>query len=334
MMAAAVRPEKILKDLAKLWVDLGKEDSQKGSASVLRACAMTLIAAVEQEADAAAVGETLAELMHQHPSRAIVLRVCPDQESALDARVFAQCWMPFGRQQQICCEQIEITASPSRVDDLPKLVLGLMVPDLPVVLWCRSERLARDSNFQNLFPLASKIIVDTTHFDDTAHFDESQQTGLDFIRELHAKNYNVADLAWTRLTRWRESVAHLFDNQHARERLKQIDTVTISHSGPELKAALPSRIAYLVAWFNHTLPLPFKLHLKAAGATSDRLIQGIELTGTGFSASITLEGAAAVARVDRLTRRIPFPKLSGFELLREELGILGPDPVFKSSLHE
>jgi glucose-6-phosphate dehydrogenase assembly protein OpcA len=325
-MATAVKPEKILKDLAKLWVDLGKEDSQKGSAGVLRACAMTLIAAVEQEADAAAVGGTLAELVHQHPSRAIVLRVCPDQESALDARVFAQCWMPFGRRQQICCEQIEITASPSRVDDLPKLVLGLMVPDLPVVMWCRSERLARDANFQHLFPLASKIIVDTTHFD------ESAQTGLDFIRELQSQNHNVADLAWTRLTRWRESVAHIFDNQHARERLNQIDTVTITHSGPELQATLPSRLAYLAAWFKHTLPSPFKLNLNATGAPSDRLIQGIELTGAGFSASINLEGAAAIARVDQLTRRIPFPKLTDLELLREELGILGPDPVFKSSL--
>ncbi len=326
--ATAVQPEKILKDLAKLWVDLGKEDSQKGSASVLRACAMTLIAAVEQEADAAEVGETLAELMHQHPSRAIVLRVCPDQESALDARVFAQCWMPFGRQQQICCEQIEITASPSRVDDLPKLVLGLMVPDLPVVLWCRSERLAMDANFQNLFPLATKIIVDT----DNQTEPRPSGSGLDFIRELHAKNYNVADLAWTRLTRWRESVAHIFDNQHARERLHQIDTVTITHSGPQLTGTPPSRIAYLAAWFKNTLPSPFKLNLKAIGAAPDRLIQGIELTGADFSASITLEGATAIARVDQLTRRIPFPKLTGFELLREELGILGPDPVFRRVL--
>ncbi len=325
-MATAVRPEKILKDLAKLWVDLGTEDSKKGSAGVLRACAMTLIAAVEQEADAAAVGATLAELMHQHPSRAIVLRVCPDQQSGLDARVFAQCWLPFGRHQQICCEQIEITASPSRVDDLPKLVLGLMVPDLPVVLWCRSEGLAKDANFQNLFPLASKIIVDTTHFD------ESQETGLDFVRKLDAENYNVADLAWTRLTRWRESVSHVFDNQQARAHVGQIETVTIRHSGSEIKTGLPSRLAYLAAWFKSTLPNPFELRLKASGTASDRLVHGIELSGAEFSASIELEGTAAVVRVNRLTRRIPFPKLTDFELLREELGILGPDPVFKRSL--
>src|SRR5947209_9729460 len=259
-MATAVQPERILKDLAKLWVDLGKEDSQKGSAGVLRACAMTLIAAVEEQADAAAVGETLAELMHQHPSRAIVLRVCADQESALDARVFAQCWMPFGRRQQICCEQIEITASPSRVDDLPKLVLGLMVPDLPVVLWCRSERLAKDPNFQHLFPLASKIIVDTEHSTpETPQTgrqpgQSSGPTGPAFIKDPSFRGFNIADLAWTRLTRWRESVAQVFDNEQALRHLPGIGSVTITHSGPDAGQPLPSRLIYLSGWLKCTIP--------------------------------------------------------------------------------
>jgi len=30
--------------------------------------------------------------------------------TALGARVYSQCWMPFGERRQICCEQIEITA--------------------------------------------------------------------------------------------------------------------------------------------------------------------------------------------------------------------------------
>src|SRR5436190_23704683 len=113
-MPTAIKPEKILKELAKLWVDLAKEETDKNSAGVLRACAMTLIVAVEEREDAQAVGETIAELMHEHPSRAIVLDVRKDgvgtdgvpQDGGgqLDARVFAQCWMPFGRRQQICCE--------------------------------------------------------------------------------------------------------------------------------------------------------------------------------------------------------------------------------------
>lgn len=320
-MAAAVRPDKILKDLAKLWVDLGKQDSEKDSAGVLRACAMTLIAAVEQESDAAAVGETLGELMHQHPSRAIVLRVCPDPGAALDARVFAQCWMPFGRRQQICCEQIEITAAPSRVEDLPNLVLGLTVPDLPVVLWCRGEPI------RNLFPLANKIILDTER-SGAAH----PTTGIEQVRQFTREGYNVADLAWTRLTRWRDSIAQMFDNQAARQHLAAVDTVVVTHSGAPAPEPLPSRLVYLKSWLERTMPSPFRLLLQASATDSGRTIGGIELRGPGFSACVTLEGAAAVLRVDDLTRRIPFPKLSDYELMREELGILGIDPVFRRCL--
>ena len=53
-MEAAVRPERLLKDLRNLWVDLGKDEP----AGVLRACAMTLIVVVEEERDAQEFGET------------------------------------------------------------------------------------------------------------------------------------------------------------------------------------------------------------------------------------------------------------------------------------
>ena len=100
---------------------------------MIRACAMTLIVVVEEERDAQAIGETLAALMHEHPSRAIVLRVRSGNEPSLSARVFAQCWMPFGSRQQICCEQVEIISSLASFSDVTSVLRGLIVPDLPVV---------------------------------------------------------------------------------------------------------------------------------------------------------------------------------------------------------
>src|SRR5579884_262066 len=165
-MGTAIQPEKILKDLAQLWRDLAKEDGEKNAAGVLRACAMTLIAAVEQPDAAQSVGQTIAELIHEHPSRAIVLDVQQDASADLGARVFAQCWMPFGRRQQICCEEIEIAAPEHLLADVPKLLLALTVPDLPVVLWVRCPRTVMHAEFQRIFPLANKIIVDSECFED------------------------------------------------------------------------------------------------------------------------------------------------------------------------
>ncbi len=319
-MSAAVRPERILKDLAKLWVDLSKEDSHKGSAGVLRACAMTLIAAVEVESDAQAVSETIAEIMHQHPSRVIVMKVLPEHEPGLDARVFAQCWMPFGRRQQICCEEIEITASEARVDDLPKLVLGLMVPDLPVVLWCRSERLARDPGFQQLFRLADKIILDSADFADPA-------AALAYIRELTKQGHPVADLAWTRLTRLRQSVAQIFDNEALLPSLKRLNHVTISYSGPAQAGVdhAPTALEYLIAWFRTTLSVPVEAVFRQTQPNFE--ILGISMEGPDLHVSIELEEGAASIYVNGLSRRMSFPKLGDSDLMREELSILSEDPI-------
>ena len=116
-------PDKILKELSDLWVTMGKPDAAEGVTDngVLRACAMTLIAVVDESEDAMALGETLASLMRDHPSRAIVIRLKTEPDT-LDCRVFAQCWMPFGHRRQICCEQVEITVSLNRLEDIPNIV--------------------------------------------------------------------------------------------------------------------------------------------------------------------------------------------------------------------
>ncbi len=74
--------------------------------------------------------------------------------------------MPFGHRQQICCEQIEITASDASLPDFAPVVLPLTVPDLPVILWCRSPRLFRLPAFSQLCAIAQKVVLDSAAFDD------------------------------------------------------------------------------------------------------------------------------------------------------------------------
>jgi glucose-6-phosphate dehydrogenase assembly protein OpcA len=324
-MSAAVKPERILKDLAKLWIDLGKEDHQKEAAGVLRSCSMTLIAAVEEEGDAQAVGETIAGIMHQHPSRVIVMRVDSSQKDSLDARVFAQCWMPFGRRQQICCEEIEITASPSRVEDLPKLVLGIMVPDLPVVLWCRGEQLFRDAAFQNLFPLADKIIIDSAKVHNSAE-------ALPLIRKVMESGRNISDLSWTRLTRLRQTIAQIFENQSLLPRLQGLENVAVSYSGPAAAEPdqAPAGLEYLVSWFHNSVSAPVETVFRQT--QPDYEILGVSMEGPELHASVELQDGAAEVYVNGLSRRISFPKQTACDLMREELSILGPDPVYRRAL--
>jgi glucose-6-phosphate dehydrogenase assembly protein OpcA len=279
---------------------------------------MTLIVAVEEREHAQAVGETIAELMHEHPSRAIVLHV--EQDSAtgeLDARVFAQCWMPFGRRQQICCEEVEITAPEALLADVPKLLLGLTVPDLPVVLWVRSPRLAMHPEFQKIFPLASKIIIDSDSFEDGI-------TAYEFVAGMNRRGDNVADLAWTRMTGLRQMVAQIFEDERYRPYLEKIETVTISRTSERVGTH------YLARWFRNALP---RAGVRFRTGTGSAAVTGVDLVGGDFLASVSLDGSGCgLLKMKELTQRTAMPPSTEHALLREELSIVGVDPIFQRCL--
>ena len=314
---SSVQPEKILKELEKLWIEMGQAEPDKRSA-VLRACSMTFLVALDESDDAQAAGETLAELMHEHPSRAIVLRIDTRPGDTLEAAVLAQCWMPFGRRQQICCEQIEIRASASRLEEVPRIVMGVMVPDLPVVLWCRGSGLCRDGRFQELFPMIDKLIVDSAHFADASE-------GIEFVRSLRGRAL-TADLAWTRLTRWREMVTLLFDDPPSRALVVRVKRIRIRHRAGQA----PSAAHYMAGWLKRTMPSVAQVEFEE-GVGDNGEIQGIFFSGEGVEASVESNGSCVDLTMNSIVSGVPFPKVSVLETLRDELSILGRDPVFEAS---
>jgi glucose-6-phosphate dehydrogenase assembly protein OpcA len=319
-VAATVKPERILKDLSKLWIDLAEQDPN----GVLRACAMTLIVVVEEAHDAAAVGEMLAMLMHEHPSRAIVLRVRGGEHPDLDARVFAQCWMPFGRAQQICCEEIEIVSSIGSLADVPPVVRGLVAPDLPVVIYCPSENLWWLRQFQALLPLANKLILDSHGMPNSlralAYLDSlKQNTGL-----------RKADLAWSRLTPWRESVARIFDEPARRRAIYDLTEVQILYKNDDE----PASAYYLAAWFMHVLGAGVKLNIAPGVGPEFASIARIGLIGPRLEASVELMDTSTVeVRVNGEREQVNvYPQMTEYEALRHELAVADRDPVFEDVL--
>src|SRR5262249_21663725 len=204
LMAATIQPDRILHELSELWVSLGKQNGDE-STGVLRACAMTLVVVAEAREEAAEVGETLALLMRDHPSRSVVVRVRDSDEPELEARVFAQCWMPFGQRRQICCEQIEISTSNTSLADVPAVVLPLVAADLPVILWFRPLRLLGSPALRDLAHIATKTIIDSASIPDVRGV-------LQRLARAADSGVGLGDLAWTRLTRWRELIAQVFEN--------------------------------------------------------------------------------------------------------------------------
>ncbi len=313
-----IRAENVLKELRQLWADLGKSETTGGG--VLRACAMTLIVADEYHADETRqnAGEILGELMHEHPSRAIVIRQQPGAE--LEARVFAQCWMPFGKRQQICCEQIEITVAPERMREVPNSVLALMAPDLPVVLWCRGPQWFDAVGYNELLALADKAIFDSTLLAEPAR-------GLARLRVLRSTGSRVADLAWTRLTIWREMIAQAWSDGLLRDVTSGEYHMRVMHPGSLRTAGA----CYLTAWLEKSLTSrPVEIAF-----SDDESIAGI--CSVRFESAHEHVDIAVNHRTIELwskgnSVRLPEPPGTEYDLMREELGILDRDQRFEAAL--
>lgn len=299
-MSAMVSPEAILKELSQLWVSLGKQDD----AGVLRACAMTLILAAEESEDSTFAGEMLAELIHEHPSRAIVLRVRAGNGAALESRVLAQCWMPFGKRQQICCEQIEITSSETSLAEVRRVLMGLIAPDLPVVLVCRGVRLFLLESFQPVIEAAGKVVMDSRGAADTGLL-------LDRVAYLRGAGRNVQDLAWTRLTGIRQQIASLFDLPERAAKLRQVEKIEITHAA----GAPPAEALYLAAWLRQGIGPQAAPVFVASGSAP---VSALALLGEGVEIRLAFEPALASPR--------------DCDLLREELSISSRDSVYDDVL--
>jgi glucose-6-phosphate dehydrogenase assembly protein OpcA len=269
----------------------------------------------------------LARLMPEHPSRAIVIRFRPGEQRELSARVFAQCWMPFGQRQQICCEQIEITASDASVPDLAPVVLPLVAADLPVILWCRSPRVFHLDTFPQLESIATKLVLDSSAFADPKAVLKEMSAAL-------AGGRSLADLSWGRLTRWREIIAQTFENRGQMAKLPRIAEVRISHSGEMPPVTAYYMAAWLIDGFG-ALGIRLKAGFESIGAETPGKMKRVELLSQAGEpvASIGLvEGRAAEVRVGALVVRAVLVRPTDCTLMREELSIPGSDPVFARTL--
>lgn len=302
-MAATIQPEKILRDLRELWSELGRE--QASTAAVLRACAMTLMVLAESEDDAGQARQIIGVLMHDHPSRAIVLRAMEGAE--MDARVFAECWKPFGSNQQICSEGIEVTADAANLGDVASLLLPLIVPDLPVVIWARGARFFTSRFFDPLFPLAGKIIVNSR----TA---PNARGAIAVLKELRGRGRRVADLAWTRLTGWREALAHEFEQDWT------VESVHIVHGGQA-----DTSVLYFSRWIERSLKAARMTLESGAGEPG---LQSVEVHGARSVSIRRLDATSLEVETGGHRARSLLPATTDDALMREELSILGPDRAF------
>jgi glucose-6-phosphate dehydrogenase assembly protein OpcA len=212
----------IERELSELWKSAAQTDGDQRS-MVTRACTLNFIAVTRSLAASNAVTEAIDRLTGTHPNRAIVVNVSPDVDSSeplLDVWVQAHCQIPAPGRSQVCCEQITIAARGDGIARVRGTILPLLVADLPVAVWYPEGEPFGDPLFDRLAELADRVIVDTEGFVDP-------EGGLRRLAGLVGSELLVGDLAWGRLTVWRELIAQCFDTPALISHLNRLERVRI-----------------------------------------------------------------------------------------------------------
>ena len=249
--------------------------------------------------------------LHRLPCLAAIETAAKQQVDI--ARIARTATPPFGKRQQICCEQIEITASMERIGEAETTILGIMAPDLPVVLWVRGACWLTSEGFARLFPLAQKVVIDSSRCGGEEPFD--------VIRRLEPKVKLLGDLAWTRLTSLREIIAHTFEDANILGQMKSVGKIVVEYTAHSAAAS------YLAGWLSDAASPNVQVEVRQKQGEFDTL----QLTGPNLDIHIEL-GPTALFRINGTEHRAMLPVPTEVSTMREELSILRKDRVFEAAL--
>ncbi|MGW4561517.1 glucose-6-phosphate dehydrogenase assembly protein OpcA [Streptomyces sp. NPDC004561] len=243
----------------------------------------------------------------EHPSRTLVVirrvsRTPRDRTSSrLDAEVRVGADAGTG-------ETVVLRLHGEVVDHADSVVLPLLLPDAPVVVWWPVNA-PLDPAKDPLGALAQRRVTDTY---------AAEQP----VRELSARAASYTpgdtDLSWTRITPWRSMLAAALDQVICEVRAVEVE-------GEEFNPSCE----LLAMWLADRLDVPVKRSLSSGpGLTAVRMDTScgpiVLDRADGSLATLTIEGQPA--------RAVALKRRETAELIAEELRRLDPDDTYASAL--
>ncbi len=237
----------------------------------------------------------------EHPSRILLLTNGRARADRLDAEVRAGEDSPG---EVISCKFHGLLQQHRET-----IVLPLLLPDLPVIVWWPGRSPARPG-VDPIGRLGSRRITD-------AMGDPHPLAAV----ETRARNYcpGDTDLAWTRLTRWRGLLAAALDAYPM-----GVTSASVATSPDNAAGSL------LAAWLSDRLDVPVRIDQATAGVGITEVVLGsadaeIRITRTdGDLASFSAPGLPE--------RLVALPRRDVNTLLAEELRRLDDDPIYAEAM--
>lgn len=264
------------------------------------AMAFTLVVVTEQK-NYETVLEACLEAGREHPARVLIVVNGRGQTSSLDAEIRTG--------DTVSGDVVTLRINGELVDHAASIVLPLLLPDSPTVVWWPNESPVDPASDQ-IGALATRRITD-------ASGDSDPVKALRVRAEKHSPG--DTDLTWTRLTPWRALLAASLDQYPAR-----IQKATIEAAKDNAPAEL------LAAWLEVRLGVEVE-QLATAGPG----ITGARLTTAAGDIELLRDQEAAVAQysVPGQPKRLVALQRRGInELITEELRRMDPDAIFEQAI--
>jgi glucose-6-phosphate dehydrogenase assembly protein OpcA len=270
---------KVERELQRLW---RSEAEKSATGPVLCSRTLSLVVYCRAAADLQAAGELLDPVVSQHPCRAILISpAAPNSAEEIHTEVSASCLTSHTGNRYIGRELISIAAKPAAQARVASIVRALVLPDLPVFLWWRDASTLSGELFQQLREVAARIILDSAGLEDL-------QADWPRVHSLFQRpNSAVSDLAWSRLTSWRQLIAQLFDGPARAPYLRSLRRVVIEFAG-ESASSVPADALLLAAWLARQLGFGNPQPLSATSTDDQHVSSAWEVSRSGARLQLEL----------------------------------------------
>ncbi|MCH8200294.1 MAG: glucose-6-phosphate dehydrogenase assembly protein OpcA [Chloroflexi bacterium] len=191
--------DRIEAELTKLRY-LTAGDADAGESLAIRTSLANMVVLAEDDETAAQASRVIEDLAAHHPSRALIVIARPSEdESRIDTSLAAHCHLAPGLDQHVCCEEVTLHVSGRAAFHLHSIIVPLLIPDLPVVVWWTGPLPAESHLIEELCGLADHFVVDSSRFTDLGDLSRMRE-----VAALH--DCAIGDLNYERLRSWRDLV--------------------------------------------------------------------------------------------------------------------------------
>ncbi len=329
-------------ELQRLWREHTEASAEHAGETLVSIRTLNLVI-YSPETQHEEIAALLDPLVEEHPARVIAIDAV--RNSSPQAWISVKPEHTLGARLCIGRELITIAASPQAHRELRSVVMPLLVPDLPVYLWWRGRPGFGVTLFDELARLADRLIIDSARLEDL-------RSELPWVaNEVRAAEGAVSDLAWARLTSWRQLVSQFFDAPDCLPYVKRLRHVVLECEGQIQSEAvlLAAWLASRLGWRPHAMypGTPFSLELRQDenpvridfrhGPSPGRALTRLQLAADGarFEVVRTPEpGFVTTGEIEgrTLQRCVPQAEENETQMINRELDLPGHDHLYEQAL--